>query len=369
MESTVKYIDVDNLVLDDQNPRLPTHLRGAAEEKLIEYMLLEASTIELMQAIGENDFFAGELLLVVPTDSDKFRVVEGNRRTTAVKLLRNPALAKVQTKKVQQVYAGANHHPDNIPCLVFSQEEDIHKYLGYRHITGVEPWNLRQKARYLSSLKNNLFTTENIDTASRELAKMIGSRRDYVKRLLVGFDIYEKIEDQGFFKIRGLDEATFYFGYIADSLRWANIVDFLGVDFDQDIPLEELVVENLKKWTKWLFEKYGDGGKTKLKGKSGDLSKLNAILANPIALKAFDEENDSLDKAYELTEDINQLIETSIGKALNELELADGLTHKASSFYTSLEDDLRQLIKLARKIKQAKDDFINNEFEEDEFGG
>jgi hypothetical protein len=28
--------------------------------------LLEAATLELMNAIGENDFFAGELLLVVP---------------------------------------------------------------------------------------------------------------------------------------------------------------------------------------------------------------------------------------------------------------------------------------------------------------
>jgi hypothetical protein len=333
-------------------------------------MLLEASTIELMQAIGENGFFAGELLLVVPIDDKNYRVIEGNRRTTAVKLLRNPSLATVQTKKVQQVYQNADHRPDDIPCLIFKKEDEIHKYLGYRHITGVEPWNLRQKARYVNSLKVKLFPHKNLDTASRELAKMIGSTRDYVKRLLVGFELYEKIEDHGFFKIRGLDEATFYFGYIADSLRWSNILDFLGIDLDKDSPLEELVIDNLRKWTKWLFEKYGDGGKTKLKGKSGDLSKLNAILGSPIALKAFEIEGETLERAYELTEDINQLFENSINKALVEMETADGITHKVSSFQSGLEEDLKTIIKLSRKIKQSKDEFgAKSEFEGDEFGG
>jgi hypothetical protein len=48
-------------------------------------MLLDASLIELMLAIGENGYFPGEQLLVVfdPSDS-KYRVVEGNRRLSPV---------------------------------------------------------------------------------------------------------------------------------------------------------------------------------------------------------------------------------------------------------------------------------------------
>lgn len=367
MNNSIEYIKVENLQIDDQNPRLPTYLKSKPEEQIIEYMLLDASTIELMQAIAENGFFIGEQLLVVKIDKNKYKVIEGNRRTTAVKLLLNPGLATVQKNKVNSVVSEAKYKPIEIPCLVFDTEKEIHNYLGYRHITGIQPWNLRQKARYLNSLKEDLYSDITFEEACKELARMIGSRKDYVKRILVGFQIYLTIEDNAFFRVRDLDEESFYFGYIADSLSRFNIVNFLGVDLNSNEPIGTLNIENLKKWTKWLFEKFGDGGKTRLKGKSDDLNKLNSIVANEIALKAFEDENLELNRAYELTEDLNFIFNNSIMKALNNLEQADQLTHKITDFYTSIEDDLIQIRKLTSKIKKVKDDFSKTEFNDDEF--
>ena len=91
MTANPEYIKIplDKLKLDPNNPRLPKSLRvkGASEEEIIEYMLLDASLIELMMAIGENNFFPGEQLLVVKDMGDSYKVVEGNRRLSAVKLL------------------------------------------------------------------------------------------------------------------------------------------------------------------------------------------------------------------------------------------------------------------------------------------
>lgn len=365
MQKSIEYIKIKNLLLDDKNPRLPSYLQETSEEKIIEYMLLEAATIELMKAIGENGFYPGEMLLVIKVSGGKFKVIEGNRRLTSVKLLNNPALAKVQKSKVQKVVIEAKGLPINkIPCLVFDTDEKILKYLGYRHITGVEPWNLRQKARYVHSLKEKNFPAEPLDQSCRNLAKMIGSTRDYVKRLIIGFRIYKEIEDNAFFKIKGLEEDTFYFGYIADSLRQINITKFMGVDLNSSDPLEKINLANVRKWAKWLFEKNKEN-QTRLKGKSGDLNKLNKILANPQALVAFEEGRVSLDKAHKLTENIDKIFITSIRNALTELERADGISHKVKNFQIGLDDELREILILIRKIKSAKDKFEGTEFEDD----
>ena len=53
-------IPLSDLKLDLNNPRLPKSKQGKDEKTVIEWMLLEAATLELMLAIAENDFFAGE---------------------------------------------------------------------------------------------------------------------------------------------------------------------------------------------------------------------------------------------------------------------------------------------------------------------
>ena len=65
-------IGLGELKLDPQNPRIPKSLRDSnpSEVDLINYMLLDASLIELMLAIGQNGYFPGEQLLVVKDDED-----------------------------------------------------------------------------------------------------------------------------------------------------------------------------------------------------------------------------------------------------------------------------------------------------------
>ena len=216
MSSKPEYekISVDKLILDDQNPRLPKSMHGSTENEIIEWMLLEASTLELMQAIGENDFFEAEQLLVVKEPkNDLYRVIEGNRRLVSVKLLQDPKKTSVKNSKVNQVYSEAEFYPTEIPCLVFIEKKEILKYLGFRHITGIKTWKLLAKARYLSELKLAKFPNIPISQSSRDLAKMIGSRRDYVERLLIGFEIYQIIENEDFFSIPKLEEQTFHLNY------------------------------------------------------------------------------------------------------------------------------------------------------------
>jgi hypothetical protein len=351
-----KTINYKSLLIDHENPRLPKSMHNLDEQGIIDYMLLEAATLELMQAIGENDFFRGEQLLVVPVENSKYKVLEGNRRLVSIMLLNEPELATVKKISVRQIYDEANFRPTEIPCLVFNSEDEIRKYLGFRHITGIKPWGLTEKSRYLYQLYVNLFDGKNMDNASKELAKTIGSRRDYVKRVLVSHELYRIAEDEGFYRIKDLDDTTFYVGYLADSLSRSNIASFLDVNMSSNNPLENLNKANLKELIFWFFEKNGQN-KTRVKGKSDDLNKLNAILGNPIACTAFREGKD-LNRAFEFTENIETVFFSNIQKSLTALEQADSSVHKMNDFYPDLDDDLVQIRKLTSKIKQAKDELL-----------
>lgn len=349
-----QYIEYNKLLLDNTNPRLPKSLHNQPQSAVIEYLLLEASTLEIMQSIGENDFFPGEQLLVTKED-EKYRVLEGNRRLVSVMLLNDFSLAPVKENLVKKVYEEAKYRPKNIPCLIFKSKEEIKKYIGFRHITGMKSWNLTSKARYLSDLKNTYFKNQLFSETCRGLAKMIGSRKDYVERLLIAYGLYEIVENESFYKIRDLDDTTFYIGYLSDCLKKTHIVTFLTINLTGEKPLANLNAKNLKELIHWLYEKNAEN-KTRVKGRSADLNALNKVLANKTAKQAFIE-GEPLYKALEHTQEPDIKFRSSIKKSLEYVELADRIVHKVKEFYIDADDDLDNLRKLAIKIKRTKEDF------------
>lgn len=367
--SKFTYIPIDKLVLDVQSFRFSDKIKNDGD--VINYMLMEASTLELMQAIGENGFFEGEQLLVVPQTNGKYKVVEGNRRLTSVMLLNNPKLAQVKKNGVMQVFSESTHKPINeLPCLVFDEESEIRKYLGYRHVTGVKSWALSEKARYLYGLYKDHFFDLPFQKACYEIAKSIGSTKNYVCRVLTAHQISLYIEDENYFGIKDLDDTNFYVGYYSDSLSRFNIADFLGINLFDKNPIENLNKSNVEKLTKWFYEKFTLDGKvqTRLKGKSTDLNNLNHILGHTKAMNAFIEEGYTLERALIMAEDVEQIFYNSLRSALLSLENADRITQNLSSFYSGVEEDLIQIRKITSKIKSAKDNLERKEFDDDEFG-
>lgn len=358
--ATYKRILFSDLLLDPHNPRLPKSMGSKNEKEIINFLLSDASLIELMLAIGKNGFFEGEQLLVVP-QGDKYLVVEGNRRLSAVKLLHNPEIGEVYKSKIAQVIEESEYKPTEIPCLIFDNKDEILKYLGYRHITGIKSWKLLEKARYLTKLKDDYFSDNTINSASREIAKMIGSRKDYVVRVLAGYKLYETIEKNDFYKIKDLNDTTFYFNYLADSLSRSNIAGFLGVDLDKDNPVENIHYDNLYEWTNWLFNK---DLHNKIIGDSENLNTLNKVIASPMALEAF-KLGENLFTAIEYTDEFDVQFENAMKNAINQLRKADNLTTKTKRLYPNLLDDLVEINRIVRKIKTIKDEFETGKFDEE----
>ena len=168
-----------------------------------------------------------------------------------------------------------------------------------------------------------------------------------MKRVIIAYEIYRIVEDEGFYKIKDLDDTTFYVGYLVDSLNRSHIAAFLEVDMSSDRPLKSLNKAKLKELIFWYFEK-NDQNKTTIKRK---------ILGSPVACSAFREGKD-LERAFELTENVESVFFTNIQNSLKSLEQADALVHKITDFYINLESDLVEIRKLTSKIKKTKDELL-----------
>ena len=354
-QPTFKYITVDNLCLNICYPRLPASKQGINESTVIEYLILETVTTELMESIGENDFFAGEMLLVVPDENNngKYVVVEGNRRLTAVLLLSHPEITTVRKTLVKEIADNAKFKPKELPCLVFNSRNDVQKYLGFVHITGKKSWRMLEKARYLYDISaNDKFKNVPFQQKCKEIARTIGSKYPYVRKILISYELYKIVEDENFYQIDDLSDSNFYLNYFADGLSKDNIREFINVDMLSDNPLENVNHLQFKELCLWWFKK--NEGVSRVLGDSEGMKKLNAVIGNEVALKAF-REGMSISKAFELTDDIDIQFRDTVRNALDLMEQADRLSNNVKDYYKELYDDLRTIRQIAMKIKDFKE--------------
>lgn len=352
-EREIEFIPIANLRFDPENPRLPSTVDGTDEDAVLTWLLARKNIIELMIAIGERGYFPGEPLLVVeePEGTELYRVVEGNRRLAACKLLLDPGLATTRIKAATAASDSAEYKDDVLPALVFDGRPDILTYLGYRHVTGVQKWDSLTKAKYLAQLYQ-LETEGTLDEKCRALARAIGSRSSYVRRLLAGLVVYDRIEENDFFAIEGLGEESLSFAILTTALGYVNLAKYLGVD-ETTYPGLEINLETLGKFTKWAFEK-GPDGKTRL-GESRNLSDLAAIVDNEEALRAFEEKEEPLSVAVLYTAVPAERLHSAIVSARDQLRLATRHLYKVKEPSEEHSDILQDILTLATDLKNGVD--------------
>lgn len=344
----IQMISVDQLHLDKENPRLPERLRSGdtTEREVLNWMLSDATLVDLMASISENGFFSGEPIIGIEEGSNII-IVEGNRRLGAVKLLQNPGLANVSPITVRKISDDARNSgnlPQELPVYICSKRSDISNYLGFRHVTGVKPWPLISKARYLDGLYRQI--VERRGTADinvyKELAKEIGSKASYVRRLLLSFHAYQKISSKNFYFIEGLDESNLDLSLLGDSItRYSGIADYMGVDIENENAFQRIDEKKFEQVVRWLYERKSDG-RTAL-GEGRNLKLLNRILQYEEARSSFESGELPLQKAAELTDLADENIRTYLNTSYESLKAAQSLIHlfqKPESEDTSLLEDL-----------------------------
>lgn len=344
-------ISYKNLLLDNEkNPRLPKKLEGASIEKIIEYMVRDANVINLIESIGEKDFFQGEPLLAVEAKEQEncYTVVEGNRRLTAVMILHDPAQSPIFKDALSKAVRDAVYKPEELPVVVYNERSDILDYLGYRHITGTKAWDPLAKAKYLKQLYEKSGKGTPTDKC-RELARIIGSKSNYVEKLLRALKIYEIIQDEGFYDIRGLEDEL-HFSFITTALGFEDIVSFL--EMDESIDLLNIAdgfvnKERLKELTEWMFKK--ENNITRII-ESRNISKLAKVVADDNALAEF-RKGTPLDDAYWLTNGPERLVETAIEEADYKIDLAYRYSKNVKKLGDMYISKLDNIMNAAEKLR------------------
>ena len=349
--TNTKDIALDQLLLDEQNPRLPTTI-GRQQATMILYLARTTSIAEIMEAIAENGYFPGEPLIVIPGPAGKFIVVEGNRRLTALKLLQQPELYG-KSRKIHDIAHEADHRPTVIPCVEFPGRDDVINYLGYRHITGVKQWEPLAKARYIANYFNH-HTDGEAEPFSRytEVARGIGSQAPYIKRQLDGLAIYEGAERASFFDIEGLDEENISFSLISTAVGYESVLSFVATCDNPFVTPKCLVKKSVEYLTRWMFERDEDG-ETRL-GDSRNIQRLAVVLADKSATERLIN-GDSLDKAYGFTKGLSEDFSTILASAEVQITKAVGMIA-----LVELDDSHRTRIgnisKQARSLRALADD-------------
>jgi hypothetical protein len=304
-------------------------------------MLKDATIIELMGSIGQTGYFAGEPMLVAKTPTEGvYEVVEGNRRLTAVKLLNDPTLAPIKKKTVEAAAEMTVHRETELPVVIYEHRDEVLSYLGYRHITGIKEWDPLEKARYLHQLyeaSGDLPEEEKY----RAAARTIGSRADYVARLLTGLRVYERIEEKDFFGLPGVGPESISFSVLTTALTYNGISRFIGLSERGDTDISNLVEERLRDVTSWMFEKVSEG-RTRL-GESRRLSELSRVVVHDTALKAFESGMPLVDAAR-LTDQPSVVYRGAVNTARERLKEARENAHRVED---ATAGDLEQLTEIA----------------------
>lgn len=341
-------ICVEQLLFDSNNPRIPKNLQGVTNEnKVIEYMVKFGNVTELMMSIAETGYSDAEPLLVVGTSNDKFIVVEGNRRLAALKILNNPSLTKLRVKTIKDIIENAAITVPNdvteVPCIIYRTREEILDYLGYRHITGVKDWGALEKARYLEQLYEMHVVKVGEEKIFQKLAKMIGSRSDYVRKLYMALQLYDIANDDAYYGAN-IDVASINFSWITTAIGHSSVINYLGISGGNVDNLNKAHLENL---FVWMFD--SDKG---IIPESREISTLAAVLDSEEATNKL-EAGYSLSEAVLFTSEPNKTFVRLLQNSKNQLKQAKLAIEQLSEKPEEAEMILSDIEKLCKTIKGA----------------
>ncbi|MBK8090641.1 MAG: hypothetical protein IPK32_01225 [Verrucomicrobiaceae bacterium] len=210
----------------------------------------------------------------------KFVVVEGNRRLSALLRLRDAFDGKPASPKWKELVDG--RHPSKglfkqIPYLLAPSRDSVQAFLGFRHVTGIEPWAPSEKAKFIANMVEQGMTYD-------EVRRKIGSTKEAVCRNYVAHRLYLQIEEQANIPRENFEDR---FSVLFLSLRTQGVKQFLHIDLNlppdkikEGVPQKHL--KALQDFAIWLF---GDDKKLPLFSDSRQVDKFGKVLESEEAIK------------------------------------------------------------------------------------
>lgn len=190
-------IPISDLRLDPLNPRLPEELNEAPQGEILAFLDEHEVLDELAQSFVDNGYFEHEPLIVIPAKSDDgFLVVEGNRRlATLLILLETPVADGVEPGFDLEVPGALRGELLAVPCYIVDSRDEVHRFLGFRHIGGPRRWSPEAKARYLRDAVRRA-VRDGSDQPFRAVGRQVGSNALGVRNPYIAIRILEHAKEE-----------------------------------------------------------------------------------------------------------------------------------------------------------------------------
>jgi len=280
------------------------------------YIDLSYDALQIAASIERHGFFDSEPLIAIQEQSDLI-VVEGNRRLTALLGLTDKTIRQSlesQTPRWARV-AFWEVVPD-IPVLVVERRDQIVPLLGFRHISGIEPWEPWAQARFIAGLVEQGKTLD-------EIADLVGRKTTQIRSMFRDFDILRQARDEF-----GLDtsRAESDFGVFNAAMNRVKIRDYIDAPLPKEVdpdqfPLPESSRDRMQELLEFVFG--GEGGIGRVVRESRQLSELADVLSDPSgrAVKTLKETGD-LSEAVIVAQPAPDVFRSSLTSAIRALKRA-----------------------------------------------
>jgi ParB-like nuclease family protein len=345
------HLFVDSLRLDPENPRLPESTKPRGQDELVKLLANDYSLKELGRSLADNGFFSEEPLAAIRDSESRkgeYIVIEGNRRLAALKLLNEPALRnRLKLDEWSEIAAKKRFDLTKVPVIAYHEREELLTFMGFRHITGVKPWEPLAKARFIHSLIDE----HGMDF--QQAARRVGSKPNAIRQHYMAYRVYLQARDQFSIDVAGLENA---YGVFTRAMSSAPLKKYIGITSAKEeterptalaTPVPKARAENLKEFVSWIA---GSEDRPAVISDSREITTLGEVVAAPQALSIL-RMSRNLESAKQLTGGEETRLLQHLLKASYHLDeaLKDAHRHKRSSRVSSALQRCDETISELRK--------------------
>jgi hypothetical protein len=304
-----QLVEVQNLLFDPHNPRLPSEL-GNSEKAIFRFLVDEIGIDDLLNSIASSGVIEGDPIIARPAEAaGKFYVIEGNRRLAALKILNGQKIGDGQAEpSVPDISPSVSASVKQVTVQTGWDEDQLEAYLGYKHVTATREWLPEAKARFVLERCKGDFSNESLS----KFAKRLGTTLPTLRRWLVAFWTLKQAEQIGVFDPAKAATKR-YFGTFYTLLGSQEVQKFLALESEAltESPVPNDHLEQLGEFVSWTI----GTKKSPPVVNSRKQKELDAVLSSPGGLQHFRSKR-NLDAALLYTEyNAGEISEKLLGAA------------------------------------------------------
>ncbi|KRC64057.1 hypothetical protein ASE12_04345 [Aeromicrobium sp. Root236] len=307
----------------------------------------EYDPLRIASSIARHGYFESEPLIATKASDDEYVVLEGNRRLTALLGLSDDSLrAQFVRQNSGWKSLGGVRLPAEFPVIVVDDPASVVPLLGFRHISGITPWDPYQQAGYIARLVDE-------GRPLVEVAELVGRELTEVRAMYRDFEILRQAHEEfGLNIARARDN----FGVFNAAMGRVPIRAFIAAPAPREVDPEywPLPSDHKPQMSRLLGYIFGDAkGENRVVRDSRQLKQLADVLSDATATVVLDQTR-SLEDAHAATVDARSQLIAAVAAAGRNLAKANALG--PTSIDASTRRELQTLIARANALLGLSDE-------------